>query len=112
LGTALDLARQQRSPRNPHLIVALLPAHNEAAAIAYAIHSLLTQSRPPDVVTVVADNCSDSTGGLSMLHGVTVFHTESNAARKAGALNQVLQQLLPQLSDGTLAADHHIQRLG
>src|SRR5215469_5160562 len=39
-------------------IVALVPAHNEAAGIAYAIQSLEAQSWPPDAIVVVADNCT------------------------------------------------------
>jgi poly-beta-1,6-N-acetyl-D-glucosamine synthase len=88
-------------------IVALIAAHNEAAAIAYAIQSLQAQSWPPDAIVVVADNCTDCTGGLSLLHGVSVFHTAGNAARKAGALNQVLRNILDTLEgdDFVLAMD-------
>ena len=75
-------------------IVALIAAHNEAAGIAYAIQSLQAQSWPPDDIVVVADNCTDPTGGLSLLHGVSVFHTAGDAVRKAGALNQAYGQRL------------------
>ena len=37
-----------------------------------------------------------------MLHGVTVFQTARNTARKAGALNQALHWLLPQLNGDDL----------
>jgi len=88
-------------------IVALIAAHNEAAGIAYAIQSLQAQSWPPDDIVVVADNCTDPTGGLSLLHGVSVFHTAGNAARKAGALNQALHYILGDLEedDFVLAMD-------
>lgn len=80
-------------------VVALVAAHNEAAAIAHAIGSLQAQSWPPDAIVVVADNCTDPTGGLSLLHGVSVFHTAGNTARKAGALNQALHHILGGLED-------------
>lgn len=101
--TAPGPACRRRQPR----IVALIAAHNEAAGIAHAIGSLQAQSWPPDEIVVVADNCTDPTGGLSLLHGVSVFHTAANAARKAGALNQALHYLLGSLGeeDFVLAMD-------
>lgn len=78
-------------------VVALVPAHNEAEAIGATIASLRRQTRPPDRIIVVADNCSDPTEGLSLLHGAEVVTTAGNTARKAGALNQALHGVLPGL---------------
>jgi len=80
--------------------VALVPAHNEAVAIAATIASLRRQTRPPDRVIVVADNCYDATDDLSLLHGAEVVTTYGNTARKAGALNQALHRILPRLRPG------------
>jgi biofilm PGA synthesis N-glycosyltransferase PgaC len=78
-------------------VVVLVPAHNEAATIDATVASLRRQTRPPDRIIVVADNCSDATEDLSLLHGAEVVATVRNTARKAGALNQVLRQILPGL---------------
>ena len=80
-------------------VVALVPAHNEAAAIDGTIASLRRQTRPPDRIVVVADNCSDATEDLGLLHGAEVVTTAGNTARKAGALNQALRRVLPGLRD-------------
>src|SRR5262249_39701497 len=95
-----------RPARRP-LVVALVPAHNEAAAIDATIASLRRQTRPPDRIIVVADNCSDATDDLSLLHGAEVVTTYGNTARKAGALNQALHRILPGLwpGDFVLAMD-------
>jgi cellulose synthase/poly-beta-1,6-N-acetylglucosamine synthase-like glycosyltransferase len=82
-----------------HPVVVLIPAHNEHAQIAETITSLLTQTRPPDRVVVVADNCTDETADIAQRLGVEVFVTVGNTAKKAGALNQALGRLLPTLAD-------------
>ncbi|MGN9839040.1 glycosyltransferase family 2 protein [Nonomuraea sp. H19] len=75
-------------------VTVLIPAHNEAAQIAESIASLRAQSRIPDRVIVIADNCSDDTAGIARRLGAEVFVTVGNAHKKAGALNQVLDRLL------------------
>jgi poly-beta-1,6-N-acetyl-D-glucosamine synthase len=87
--------------RRPRIVV-LVPAHNEAAAIDATIASLRRQTRPPDRIVVVADNCSDATEDVSLLHGAEVVTTAWNRARKAGALNQALRRVLPGLEPGDL----------
>ncbi|PXY35702.1 family 2 glycosyl transferase [Prauserella flavalba] len=83
-------------------VVAVLPAHDEEASIALALGSLAGQSVPPDAVYVVADNCTDGTADIATAHGATVLTTEANVDKKAGALNQALGRLLPQLDDDDL----------
>lgn len=96
LGTTVRGLPGGCSPR----MVALLPAHDEAASIAEAIESLTTQSRRPDLIVVVADNCSDATAEIARSTGAAVvFETQGNTAKKAGALNQALAEILPQLAD-------------
>ncbi len=72
----------------------LIPAHNEEAVLGLTLQSLAEQSRPPDKVMVVADNCTDATVEVAGGHGVEVFETVGNTEKKAGALNQVLAKLL------------------
>ncbi|MEY9848649.1 biofilm PGA synthesis N-glycosyltransferase PgaC [Streptacidiphilus sp. BW17] len=83
----------------PGRIVVLVPAHNEEALIAETLESLAAQTRPPDEVIVVADRCTDQTARISSAHGAKAIETVGNTQDKAGALNQVLDRLLPQLSD-------------
>lgn len=83
----------------PGRIVVLVPAHNEEALIAETLESLAAQTRPPDEVIVVADRCTDQTARISTAHGAKAVETVGNTQDKAGALNQVLDRLLPQLGD-------------
>ncbi|MFD4557484.1 glycosyltransferase [Streptomyces sp. NPDC058469] len=46
----------------PRLVV-LIPAHNEADRIGAAIEGLWRQTRKPDLIVVVTDNCTDHAGG-------------------------------------------------
>jgi glycosyltransferase involved in cell wall biosynthesis len=77
----------------------LIPARNEQDRIGKAIRSLNEQSSKPDLAIVVADNCTDRTALAAQSAGADVFVTVGNEHRRAGALNQVLDLLLPQLRD-------------
>jgi cellulose synthase/poly-beta-1,6-N-acetylglucosamine synthase-like glycosyltransferase len=108
--TARELARAARMlprPANRGLVVALIPAHNEEEHIEQAIGSLREQTSPPDLVVVCADNCSDGTARKADAVGAFVFKTVDNERKKAGALNQALEILLPELrdEDGVLVMD-------
>lgn len=81
------------------MIVALLPAHNEGATIEQAVSGLRNQSVPPDTIIVVTDNCTDDTTERAVNAGAMVFATANNNAKKAGALNQALNYVLPLLKD-------------
>lgn len=78
-------------------IVCLIPAHNEAASIGATVRGLLGQSRLPERVVVIADNCTDDTATLARAAGAEVLETVGNTAKKAGALNQGLARVLPDL---------------
>jgi cellulose synthase/poly-beta-1,6-N-acetylglucosamine synthase-like glycosyltransferase len=79
-----------------------IPAHNEEASIGATLRSLREQTVPPAQVIVVCDNCTDDTADVAARHGVTVFTTVGNTARKAGALNQALSHFLPMLDGNDL----------
>jgi cellulose synthase/poly-beta-1,6-N-acetylglucosamine synthase-like glycosyltransferase len=99
-GRAAIAAQRQRTvrvTRRRAQVVVLVPAHNEAVTIDATIASLRRQTHPPDRIIVVADNCYDATEDISLLHGAEVVTTAGNTARKAGALNQALRQVLPWL---------------
>jgi poly-beta-1,6-N-acetyl-D-glucosamine synthase len=80
-------------------VVAVIPAHNEEAQLAATLESVLGQTRVPDRVLVVADNCTDRTVEIARTKGVEVIETVDNAARKAGALNQGWAVISGQLED-------------
>lgn len=91
---------------DPRVIV-VLPAHNEADNLPRTIPALHNQRRPPDRIIVAADNCTDDTKEIATALGAEVVETKDNADRKAGALNQVLREILPTLTrdDIILVAD-------
>lgn len=74
-------------------VVALIPAHNEAAALPGTVASLRAQTRPVDRIVVVSDNSTDATVATATSLGVEVFETVANTDRKAGALNQALRHV-------------------
>lgn len=76
-------------------IVALLPAHNEAESIAATVCALRAQTRIPDEIIVICDNCTDATAEIASDHGATVWATSGNTHKKAGALNFALERVLP-----------------
>lgn len=80
-------------------VVVLIPAHNEEGRIVSTLHSLRDQTRHVDAIIVVADNCTDNTVAVALAEGVTVISTEHNTQRKAGALNQALDAVLPKLHE-------------
>ena len=81
----------------PVVITVVIPAHDEEASLPATLEALGQQSRPPDRVIVIADNCTDRTEAVARAMGVDVFTTVDNDQRKAGALNQALSGLLPRL---------------
>jgi len=76
-------------------VTVVMPAHNEEAALPTTLGSLSHQTRRPDRVIVVADNCTDRTAQIARDMGYEAFETVDNTHRKGGALNQVLARLLP-----------------
>ena len=88
-------------------VVVLVPAHNEEAGLPAALDSLWQQTRRPDRVIVVADNCTDGTAAVARANGAEVFETVANVDKKAGGLNQALAILLDLLdpTDHVLVMD-------
>ena len=78
-------------------VTVLIPAHNEEASLPLALESLRRQTRRPERVIVVADNCTDGTAAVALDAGAEVLETVDNRLKKAGGLNQALRRLLPTL---------------
>ena len=56
-----DVATQ---PRNPIRLSAIIPNYNHGAVIGEAIHSIATQSRPPDEIVIVDDGSTDDSAAI------------------------------------------------
>ena len=92
-------AAESRCRRGAPLVVAVIPAWNEAACIADTIDGLRHQTRPPDLIVVCANNCTDDTAAVARAAGVDVIDMPRNPDRKAGALNYAMETILPSLAD-------------
>lgn len=90
-------------------VTALIPAHNEQDTIADALWALKQQTRQPDRVIVVLDNCTDNTRERMWAFErgwiAEAFYTSGNRDKKAGALNQALSVVDPQDDDLILVQD-------
>jgi len=83
-------------------VTVVIPAHNEEASLPATLASLREQTRTPERIVVVADNCTDGTVELARRLGAEVRVSVDNTAKKAGALNQALAALLPEQDDNDL----------
>lgn len=99
LAPKIVMAQTRGVYAGPVTVTVLIPAHNEEVSLPATIDSLMAQSHPPERVIVVADNCTDGTVALARRAGVEVFESVGNTKKKAGALNQALRVLLPDLGD-------------
>jgi cellulose synthase/poly-beta-1,6-N-acetylglucosamine synthase-like glycosyltransferase len=88
-------------------VVVAVPSHNEESKIGATIESLLSQTRRPDEIVIICDNCTDATGSVAATYPVRVTETRNNQHKKAGALNQELERLLVELrpEDAILVMD-------
>lgn len=76
-------------------ITILVPAHNEEFSLPVTLGALKQQTRDPDRVIVVADNCTDRTVEIAHEMGYETFESVDNVHKKGGALNQALAEILP-----------------
>lgn len=89
MSRAVHEVRYRPARRRTAKMVVLIPAHNEEASIAAMLNALLGQTRVPDRIVVIADNCTDRTEQIARrFRSVTVMRTVANTDRKVGALNQ------------------------
>ncbi|KXU32651.1 hypothetical protein A0J57_08865 [Sphingobium sp. 22B] len=68
------------SPR----IAVLIPAHDEALAIAATLKAAQAQLAATDRLVVVADNCSDATAAVARAHGAEVIERQDPDNRGKG----------------------------
>lgn len=77
----------EQGMRGHPTVAVLIPAYNEAEQIQDTIRSLRSQTRVPDRILVIANNCTDNTAELAKLAGAEVLEMDYNPHKKAGALN-------------------------
>lgn len=90
------------SGRRQSGIVVVVPARDEGAALAEALHSLACQSLPPDRIIVVVNNSTDNTRDVAQSYasapgGIPTDVLQMpgfNKYRKAGALNYGIRHVL------------------
>jgi cellulose synthase/poly-beta-1,6-N-acetylglucosamine synthase-like glycosyltransferase len=99
------MADRAESGQHRARLVVLIPAHDEAANIGATLSALQQQTRRPDRVVVIADNCTDDTADIVRAHGAEVYETVGNTDKKAGALNQAIVQRFRRTADTDRRAD-------
>jgi cellulose synthase/poly-beta-1,6-N-acetylglucosamine synthase-like glycosyltransferase len=72
------------------LVSVIIPSHNEEEIIAKTLESILNQTEKPENIIVCLDNCTDRTKEIAQMYDVEIFETVDNKNKKAGAINQVL----------------------
>jgi biofilm PGA synthesis N-glycosyltransferase PgaC len=106
---ALSVHRMQNRPPKVKTakVVVVVPAHNEQESIGPTIKALLSQTRAPDRIVIVCDNCSDRTAQIARSFGrrITVIETVGNRDRKVGALRAAWQQYVAYGYDYMLGVD-------
>ncbi|WP_405994990.1 glycosyltransferase family 2 protein [Streptomyces sp. NBC_00986] len=102
--TTMQLRTVARPERAGPRIVALIPARNEGERIAAAIAGLQAQTRRPDEIIAVTNNCTDAgaTRETARDAGAWVLDLHGVEGKKAGALNTALDEVLPGLADRDL----------
>jgi len=92
-------ARVLRSGIPFPFVIVVIPSYNEEQSLQRTIRSLREQTRAPDEIVVIADNCTDRTVDIARAEGVSVWETRDNLDGKAGALNQFFSSFLGILDD-------------
>ena len=90
------------SAKVTRVVTVIIPAHNEELTLAGTIACLQRQSTKPDRIIVACDNCTDGTEVIAISCDADIYVTNYNQRMKAGALNQVLEWLIP------VSADHDV----
>lgn len=88
-------------------VIAVVPTHDEVRELPLAIAALRAQTRPPDRILVVVNNPRGGIERVARATGAEVEVLPHCPELKAGALNHVLDHLMPQLrpNDWVLVQD-------
>jgi poly-beta-1,6-N-acetyl-D-glucosamine synthase len=58
-------------PAGPFSVTAVIPARNEEVDLPVTLSAVYGQTRAPDTVGVIADNCTDKTAEIAAMHGAS-----------------------------------------
>lgn len=86
-------------------VAVLVPAHDEAAVLGGLLEDLRAQTRPAQVVLVVADRCRDATLRVAEEGGASVLRLEGPEGGKGNALVRGLRWLARRDWDTVLVVD-------
>jgi cellulose synthase/poly-beta-1,6-N-acetylglucosamine synthase-like glycosyltransferase len=105
----LPLPERRRSAVKVAKLAIVIPAHDEAAAIARCVRSIAA-CIPPDSletkIVVIADNCTDATADFARAAGALVLvRSDSNRQGKGFALKFAFEVLLGEAFDAVLVVD-------
>ncbi|MET7330696.1 glycosyltransferase family 2 protein [Nonomuraea sp. NPDC005650] len=97
-------------------ITVIIPAHNEESGLPATLHSIKTQSVPPEKIIVVDDGSTDRTGEVATSYdGVTLLRPPCNLGSKARAQNHALPHcdtdLVLAVDADTVLAPDYIERI-
>lgn len=102
----------KKRKRYPHAapktrFAVVVAARNEEAVIGDLVHSVLTQSYPPELrdIYVVPNNCTDFTEAAAVAAGAKIIRCLGEVRSKGEALHQAFAQLLSQEYDAFLVFD-------
>jgi hypothetical protein len=96
--TTLGLrARRTKRLADAAVVIALIPADEDGDRIDDTIEALQSQMSPPDLIVVCAD--TPEKAGRAAAVGAFAFRAVGNREGRAGALNQALAILLPELRE-------------
>lgn len=93
-------------PEREARVLVLVPAYDEANTLARTVEHLRAQTRRPDWIILLPNNCTDDTETVAfslLADDVSVWpYPGHNEHKKAGALNRAIELLLPSLSEDDL----------
>ncbi|NUP03457.1 MAG: glycosyltransferase family 2 protein [Nonomuraea sp.] len=100
----------------PLTLTVIIPAHNEEHGLPATLHSITTQSTPPEKIIVVDDASTDRTGEVAAAFpGVTVLRPPRNLGSKAKAQNHALPHcdtdLVLAVDADTVLAPDYIEKI-
>ena len=105
----LFLCKKRHLTQKPsHFIAILIPAHNESGGLRPVLERCMALDYPKELysVTVIADNCTDSTAQIARECGVTSLERFDDVKRGKGrALEWAIPQVLEHHPDALMILD-------
>src|SRR2546422_5714397 len=94
-------------------VSAVVPIHNEAAVLRPVLGAIDSQSRPPDVVILVFDRCSDRSEDIARGRGYVALEVDygnTGASVQAG-IDRATNETIVLFDGNTLVPSNYVERL-